>query len=131
MWREDSEGRWQQEVDAVLTGVKEWRLQHPRATLQEIEAALDERWATARARLLQDLALASAAAKVDDGAAGERPRCPQCDQPMEARGEERRTLTTIYNQPITLTRSYATCPACAAGLFPSGGRNDIRAGLSR
>ena len=118
MWASDVEARWQQEVDLVLTGVKEWRVQHPRATLHEIEAALDERWATARARLLQDLALASAAAKVDDGADGERPHCPQCGQPLEARGEEERTLTTSYNQPITLTRSYAYCPACQAGLFP-------------
>jgi predicted RNA-binding Zn-ribbon protein involved in translation (DUF1610 family) len=118
MWAQDVEGRWQQEVDAVLTGVKEWRVQHPHATFQEIEAALDERWAKARARLLQDLALASAAAKVAAGPAGERPRCPQCGQPMEARGDETRTLTTNYNQPITLTRSYASCPACQAGLFP-------------
>src|SRR5436309_1822222 len=65
----DLEKRWQQEVALVLTGVKEWRLQHPRASLDEIEAALDERWASARARLLQDLALVSAAAHV---AASER-----------------------------------------------------------
>jgi predicted RNA-binding Zn-ribbon protein involved in translation (DUF1610 family) len=118
MWREDIDGHWQQEVAVVLTGIKEWRLQHPRASLQEIEAALDERWATARARLLQDLALVSAAAKVDDGAVGERPSCPACGRSMEARGDEVRTLTTTYNQPITLTRSYAHCPACGAGLFP-------------
>lgn len=118
MWTKEVEGRWQQEVDAVLIGMKEWRLQHPRATFQEIEAALDEHWAMVRARMLQDLALASAAAKVDDGADGERPPCPRCGKPLEARGDEVRTLTTNYNQPITLTRSYAYCPACEAGLFP-------------
>ena len=118
MWTSAVEERWQQEVASVLSGVKEWRLQHPRATFQEIEAALDERWARARARLLQDLALASAAANVAVGPEAERPRCPQCGQPLEARGDEQRTLTTDYNQPITLTRSYASCPACQAGLFP-------------
>ena len=28
----------------ILTGMREWRLRHPHATLTEIEHALDERW---------------------------------------------------------------------------------------
>lgn len=118
MWTREVEARWQQLVDEVMTGMKEWRFQHPRATFQEIEAALDERLAKVRARMLQDIALASAAAKVGEEEQAERPKCPECGQPMEARGEESRTLTTNYNQPIKLTRSYTHCPACDAGLFP-------------
>lgn len=118
MWTSEAEGRWQQEIDLVLSGMKEWRLQHPRATFQEIEAALDAHWASARARLLQDLALASTAARGAAVPETEQARCPQCGGPLEARGEEQRTLTTTYNQPITLTRGYAYCPACQAGLFP-------------
>jgi hypothetical protein len=30
--------------DDILSGMHEWRLQHPDATLTEIEQALDERW---------------------------------------------------------------------------------------
>jgi hypothetical protein len=118
MWSDETEGHWQQEVEAVMTGMKEWRLQHPRASFGEIEAALDERLAKMRARMLQDLALASVAAKVSAASEEERPRCPQCGGALEARGEEKRTLTTTYNQPVTLRRSYAYCPACDAGLFP-------------
>lgn len=118
MWRNETEARWQDEVDLVMTGMKEWRVQHPRATFREIEAALDEKLAKMRARMLQDLALASAAARVSEAPEAERPRCPECGGVLEARGEEERTLTTTYNQPITLRRSYATCPACGAGLFP-------------
>jgi uncharacterized protein with PIN domain len=118
MWNEATAARWQQEVDAVLSGMKEWRLQHPRASLREIETALDERLARVRARMLEDLALASAAARVREAPEGERPRCPTCGGPLEARGTEKRTLTTTYNQPIVLERSYASCPACQAGLFP-------------
>lgn len=111
--------RWRQEAEAVLTGFKEWRLQHPTATLSEIEVALDERWVVARARLLQDAALASAAA--DLTAAGvPRPPCPDCGTPLEARGREVRRLTTGHEQPLTLTRHRAVCPACGAGLFPPG-----------
>ena len=118
MWNQETEGQWQHEVDLVMTGMKEWRQQHPRASLREIEAALDERLAKMRARMLQDLALASAAAQVSAAPEAERPRCPTCGGPLEARGEEERTLTTNYNQPLRLRRSYATCPACGAGLFP-------------
>ena len=119
-WSKEDEARWQQLTDEVLTGVKEWRLQHPKATLCEIENALDERWARARARLLQDLALASAVADLSTVTSEERPSCPECGQRMEARGTDTRSLTTIYNQQITLTRGYAHCPVCKTGLFPPG-----------
>ena len=120
MWSEETEARWQQLADEVLLGVKEWRQQHPRATLTEIEQALDERWATARARLLQDLALASAAADLTAAATAARPRCPQCDRVLEARGMETRQVVTSYEQPVQLRRSYASCPSCGTGLFPPG-----------
>ena len=47
----------------IVTGIYEWRLQHPNATLTEIEAALDQRWHRVRACMLADLALRSSAAK--------------------------------------------------------------------
>lgn len=110
--------RWQELADEVMTGMKEWRLQHPKATFQQIEAALDEQLAKMRARMLQDLALASAAANVSNVREEERPRCPKCGHAMEARGEDTRSLTTNYDHTITLNRSYAVCPACGTGLFP-------------
>jgi ribosomal protein S27AE len=118
MWSDAIEARWQEEVAAVMVGMKEWRLQHPRASLREMEGALDEHWARMRARMLQDMALSSAAARLSDAAEGERPICPRCGGPLESRGEHERTLTTTYDQSIRLERSYATCPACGTGLFP-------------
>jgi hypothetical protein len=35
----DLDTRWRQLSEEVITGMKEWRLQHPRATFREIEAA--------------------------------------------------------------------------------------------
>jgi uncharacterized protein with PIN domain len=107
---------WQRLADEVWTGLAEWRTQHPKATLAEIEAALDERLADLRARLVQDLALASAA--TDLRASPECPSCPECGRPMQAAGRFTRHLTTRHERPIALTRSYARCPACGAGLFP-------------
>ena len=112
--------RWQQEGAAILSGFKEWRQQHPRATLSEIEAALDERLARLRARLLEDAALASAAADLRALPPEERPRCPQCRQGMALRGPEVRHLTTTYEQPLTLRRHYAVCAACGDALSPPG-----------
>ena len=66
MWSEATESQWQQEAELVMSGIMEWRIQHPRASLQEIEQALDERLAKLRARMVQDLALKSAAARMTD-----------------------------------------------------------------
>lgn len=115
--RDDFDGRWSAEAGAVLSGFKAWRLQHPRATLSEIEAALDARMAVMRARLLEDAALASAAADLRQGAAV---RCPQCGERMAVRGPETRTLTTTHEQPLALRRHYAVCAACGEALSPPG-----------
>jgi hypothetical protein len=42
---------------AVMSGMKEWRLPHPKATFREFEAAVDEKLSGMRLRLLEDLAL--------------------------------------------------------------------------
>ena len=120
MWSAEMEAQWQQLAEEVMVGIKEWRLQHPRATFQEIEAALDERWAKVRARMLQDVALASALTDVRRLRPEERPPCPQCGHPLEARGQETRCLLTYYNQSISLKRSYTICSECGAGFFPPG-----------
>jgi phage host-nuclease inhibitor protein Gam len=59
MRRTDLYQRGRELSEEAITGIKEWRLQHPRASLKEIEAAIDERLAKVRARMLQDAALAS------------------------------------------------------------------------
>ena len=117
-WTEETEARWRQLSEEVMTGMKEWRLAHPRATFKEIEAALDERLAKVRARMLQDAALASAAA--DLKGAGERPPCPRCGGPLEHQEVATRRLVTNYDHTIELTRSYALCPACGTRVFPPG-----------
>lgn len=113
------EGRWREEAEAIATGLTEWRAQHPRATLAEIEVALDARLDGMRARLLEDLALASRAADLG-GAAEERPACPGCRGRLEARGAHEREVVTQGDRVVRLRRQYATCSACGAGLFPPG-----------
>ena len=119
--RKDFDHRWQALSQEVLTGMKEWRLQHPRATLKEIEVALDERLGRLRARMLEDAALASAAAEWEGAGAGERPVCAQCGQVLEGRGVSGvRHLQTQGGREIVLRREYGECSACGAELFPPG-----------
>ncbi len=115
--QEDFDRRWPQLAAEVMSGMKQWRLQHPRATLREMEQALDERLGQMRARMLEDLALASAAAQLKNEA-GERLRCPQCEHALELRGERVRHLHTHHQQQLELERCYGTCPRCGAGFFP-------------
>jgi hypothetical protein len=117
-WSEELEARWRELTEDVLVGMKEWRLQHPKATMRQIEEALDERLGRVRARMLEDAALASAASDWSGAQADDRPLCQECGRRMEARGQETRELTTIGDQRVRLTRSYAVCPACGAGFFP-------------
>jgi hypothetical protein len=116
---EDLDARWQALSDEVMSGMKDWRAQHPKATFREIEAALDERLGRLRARMLEDALLVSRAA--DWEATGpEPPVCPQCGAVLQPRSRERRTLTTHYDQALELERRYGVCPRCEAGLFPPG-----------
>jgi len=101
----------------ILTGMREWRLQHPDATLTEIEQALDQRWYRLRARMLQDLALDREAENWRSKAA-DRPTCPDCGRALIRRGRQPRLLKTHGGHELTLTRSYGYCVACKKGLFP-------------
>jgi ribosomal protein S27AE len=112
--------RWAGDAESVWTGMADWRAAHPQATFSEIEAALDERLNQVRARVLADLALASAAADLTAESAAERPRCERCGAVLHARGTSDRTLLTQGGAEVRLRRSYATCPRCGDGAFPPG-----------
>lgn len=118
MDRDTFDHRWWSLAREVLTGMKEWRLQNPAATFSQIEAALDQRLGSLRARMLEDVALASDAASWSAQAPTSPPPCPACGTPLHSRGPSTRHLQTNAGQEIALTRSYGTCPACQTGLFP-------------
>ena len=108
---------WEGGAHSVFLGLREWRALHPTATLSEIEAEVDQRWAVLRGQLLADLALASRASAVGGGAAQ---ACPDCGGALRDEGKRQRTLVTTGHAAITLTRDYATCVQCGRRLFPPG-----------
>lgn len=112
---------WRGLADEVGQELVAWREAHPRATLSEIEDAVIEVTERLQARLLQDLAEASAAA--DPGGAGtaERACCPECGGELEPRGQAERTVQVQrQRRPLRLRRGYAVCSACGVGRFPPG-----------
>lgn len=115
-----SGSRWRAIADEVWTSVSDWRAAHPKATFSEIEAVVEARLSLVRTRMLEDLALESAAADITALAKDQRPRCPACAGELEARGKQARVLQTMRGDVVKLERSYTVCRACGAGVFPPG-----------
>lgn len=118
MGHEPDDQNWEALSHEILTGMREWRVQHPTATLREIEVTLDEHLSRLRARMLQDVALQSVAADWKLAPATDRPSCRVCGTPLLLRGKRARQLKTHGGQQIILARSYGLCPTCKQGLFP-------------
>lgn len=113
-----NESLWHRLNEDIMVEMRAWRVQHPKASLREMETELDARLAYARARMLEDLARHSTAATWPAAHTHQAPACPQCGHSLEERGTHARTLLTQGGQTLALERSYGVCPACLSGLFP-------------
>lgn len=113
----DFDGRWSGLSRAALQQVKQWRLAHPQATLNEIEQALDAQLGQLRARLLEDLAQASDAAQLDEQTVAP-PRCQQCGEQLRGRGAHVRELATAHQQQLRLERTRRHLPTLRRWAFP-------------
>ena len=111
--------RWSEAAAPAWAELVAWREAHPKATFAEIEAELDRQLHQVRARMLGDLALASATADLAAGGA-ERPRCERCGVALRVQGREERGVVTHGGVEVRLARSYATCPRCGDRSFPPG-----------
>jgi predicted RNA-binding Zn-ribbon protein involved in translation (DUF1610 family) len=81
---------------------------------------VDARLAELRARMLEDVALASEATDISQMHRSARPVCPHCGTVVEPRGSRARQVTTHQAKTLQLTRSYVVCPTCQVGFFPPG-----------
>jgi uncharacterized protein with PIN domain len=116
--RTDFDHKWDQLVAEILSGIKEWRLAHPHASFDEIEEAVDERLLCLRRQILEDAALASAAATWQQE---EAPICAECGGTLVSYGGTSvRRLQTDGGHLLALERQYARCPKCGSALFPPG-----------
>lgn len=118
MKKEELAKKWRGESEEIISGMTEWREQHPVATMAEIEAEVDQRLAGMRARMIADAALASRSVEWQKGE--EAGKCPACGQEMEKKGKKKRKLQTRGGQEIELEREYGECKWCGAKIFPPG-----------
>jgi hypothetical protein len=118
---EEYVGRWSAMMLEVITGMAEWRQQHPKATLREIEMEMDLRWAYVRVGMAEDLALASTAADWEKAPIDQQPHCSSCGTVLKREGgKKKRHLKTQGGQEMVLERHYGVCPTCASRSFPPG-----------
>lgn len=93
-----------------------------------IEEALDKGEKPLTLEAIEDIALAardqmaqaltgSLVEQQSDTREIEPPRCPECGQPMRAKGKKSRYLRTRSGE-TRMERPYFHCPACGRGHFP-------------
>ena len=80
----------------ILSGMREWRSQHPAATFREIECEVDARLACLRARLLEHTAQTSAPTDWADQPLAQQPQCPDCATPRTRRARCAGIATTAW-----------------------------------
>jgi RNase P subunit RPR2 len=117
MQAEELQQHWQEQGEKATAAVAQWRVAHPKATLAEIEQAVDEQINRLRAQLIEQAAQASAAAESE---ANQGLVCEQCGKALQARGRARRKWQTQGGQQVEVERTYVTCPQCGGGFFPPG-----------
>jgi len=109
--------QWQKLTDEIVSGLAEWRNQHPKATFAEIERETMRRMAQLQARLMEEMAQASRSTDWEESTS---PICPECGEKMGRRGQQERRLQVSGGEEVKLKRTYAVCPACGTGIFPPG-----------
>jgi len=115
---EEMRQSWNGMSEEIISGIAEWRQQHPQATFRELEEEVDRRLWVLRAKMLADAALRSAQTEWEQGSC--EVLCPECRQPLEKKGKKKRKLQTRGGQEVELEREYGVCPACGQGIFPPG-----------
>jgi YgiT-type zinc finger domain-containing protein len=118
MSKEEKGKEWRGVSEEIITGMWEWRDQNPQASFGEIEGELDLRLSEMRARMLADLAVASAKADWESGSEGVM--CPNCGAALQPNGKKKRTLQTRGGQEVKIEREYGVCPQCGQKVFPPG-----------
>ena len=111
----DEKSPFQLEIpDELAVKMRQWRQANPKATLTEIEEAVEAELAQLRRQLVQEMVQEKA-----DGQP-EVPDCAQCGQAMVKNGRRKRKLHTKEGQTVQLDRQQWRCLHCGATLFPPG-----------
>lgn len=100
--------------DELADKLKAWREANPKATLTEIEEAVEAELAKIRSEWVTELAQAGEKSET------EAPQCPQCGRTMVKNGRRKRHLKSKEGQTLQLERQQWRCLSCGTTLFPPG-----------
>lgn len=100
--------------DALTEKLDQWRQENPKATLTEIEEAVEGELARVRKQLVERM--------VEGGKETEQevPSCARCGQKMVKNGRKKRKLKGKEGETLAFKRQQWRCLGCGATLFPPG-----------
>ncbi len=103
-------------------------MQHPKATLQEIEDAVDERLRRLRKRMVEDAVQASGAADWSQHPKEERPRCTRAGRRSSRVGSRSGDCKRKAEHRWSWSAAMAPAPGVGAGFFPLDEELGLEAG---
>ena len=111
---DEKQNSQQEQTNELTRKMRQWQRTNPKATLTEIEEAVEAELAQLRTQLVEEM--------VQEKAIGlqEKPECPQCGQKMVKNGRRQRKLKSKEGKTIDLERQQWRCLPCGATLFPPG-----------
>lgn len=103
-----------EQYEKMAGRIKQWRRENPKATLTEIEEAVDKELNQLRRVMVEGV--------IGESEAVEKVtmRCPNCGVGMRGNGKKKRELQSKGGERIELERAQMRCPACGMTVFPPG-----------
>ena len=95
----------------MLKNIEQWKKNHPKATMYEIEQAVEQELDKLRQGLIEQLATE----KKEEVA---ETKCPECGAKMMKNGTKKRRLKGKGNQEVELEREQLKCQKCGLTFFP-------------
>lgn len=99
-------------IDKTAKQIREWQEANPKATLTEMEIAIDEELEKLRSQIIAGLV------KERESQEDCKPACPNCGRNMGKNGKRKRRLKTKGGEPIEFERQQMRCSHCGMTLFP-------------
>ena len=114
--RTDFDAQWEQLAEEVMSGMKEWRLQHPRQACVRSSGA-GRAFGKNAGTYVQDAVLAQCGG-YQGGTGGRTASVRECGGELAERTQAVRHLVTQHNQTLEFERSYGVCPHAEQAFFP-------------
>lgn len=100
--------------DEVIKRIQQWNKDNPKATLTEIEEAVDAELSRLRRQIVEEIT--GGRSEVGE----ETLVCPNCETTMVKNGKKKRELRSKGGEKLTLKRQQMRCLECGMTLFPPG-----------